>query len=187
MIEDVISDFKRYYVSAPLSTQKVIRLIWDTPGLKAILIYRLGRCLRSLIKRPIWWPLVLLLAPIYWLLASYIRFAYDIILKQSAEIGAGLFIGHLGGIRLRNCRLGTQCSIRQEVCLEPLAGGTEGPIVGDHVWIGAHARIIGPYIIANGATVGAGVRVSQNLEPRCLYIGNPARVVQKDFDNSSFI
>jgi serine O-acetyltransferase len=164
-----------------------IRLFFESPGLKTLIIYRFGRWLRNLASNPLRWPLVLVLTPAYWLMTAYMRFDCDIILDQTAEIGPGLYIGHFGGIRLRNCRIGTHCTINQEVCLEPNVGEDDGPIIGNRVWIGAHARIQGSVQVGDGSTVGAGAFVTKDVAGNCLVLGNPARVVQRDYDNSNFI
>jgi serine O-acetyltransferase len=162
-----------------------MRLIWENPGLQALMIYRMGRWLASEGRCHAW--LLLVLIPIYRLSVAYIRFAYDILLDQSAVIGPGLYIGHFGGIRLRNCRIGAYCSIQQEVRLEPIIGSDDGPIIGNRVWIGAHARIIGSVQVGDRATVGAGALVTQDVAASCLLLGNPARIVQINYDNSAFL
>jgi serine O-acetyltransferase len=121
------------------------------------------------------------------MLAAYVRLAYDIHLDETAEIGPGLYIGHFGGIRLRNCRLGANCAISQEVRIEPAANGSNGPVIGNRVWIGSHARIEGALRVGDGATIAAGAVVTRDVAPGCLVMGNPARVVQKDYDNSGFL
>jgi serine O-acetyltransferase len=167
-----------------LDNRCIMRLIWDFPGLKAVLIYRLGRWLLGLRRNPIYWPCILLLLPIYWVLSTYMRLANDIFIDNSAVIGPGFYIGHFGGIKVRKCQLGANCSIQQEVRLGPLTISDYGPIIGDNVWIGAHSRIEGPFKIGDGATIGAGSLVTHDVAARSLVLGNPARVIQKDFDNS---
>jgi serine O-acetyltransferase len=141
----------------------------------------------SVKRSPAFWLPIILLTPVYWLLATYYRLAYDINLEQSAEIGPGLYIGHFGGIRVRNCYIGEHCAIQQEVCLEPEACGNGGPIIGNRVWIGAHARIQGSVKVGDRATIGAGSLVNRDVPDGCLLLGNPARVAQKDYDNSGFL
>lgn len=56
------------------------------------------------------------------------------------------------------------------------AGG--GPIVlGDDVWIGAHATVIGPVTIGHGAIVGAACVVTGDIPDGAIVAGNPARIV----------
>jgi serine O-acetyltransferase len=128
-----------------------------------------------------------MLTPIQWLLTTYVQIAYDIHLDTSAEIGAGLYIGHSGGIRLSNCRLGANCAIQQEVRIGPAGKGEDGPDVGDRVWIGAHAIIQGAIRVGNGATIGAGAFVTKDVPAGSLVLGHPARVIKINYDNSKFL
>lgn len=182
------SDIGRYHRSRqPLTRGRAIRLLWRNFGLHALLAYRLGKWLENAGSSPAAWLSRFLLRPLSYLLHLYVRVAYDIDLHMSAEIGEGLYIGHFGGIRLRHCRLGSHCAIQQQVVLEPEPGGTCGPEIGCHVWIGSHTRIFGPIRVGDGATIGAGAVVLQDIPPRCLVLGNPARVIYRDYDNSDFL
>jgi serine O-acetyltransferase len=164
-----------------------VRIFWRNPSLKALVAYRLGRWLSTALRFPLWWPALVILAPAYWLLRLYFRAAYDICLERSADIGPGLYIGHFGGIRIRNCRLGANCAIQQEVQIGPTLEGNVGPTIGDRVWIGAHARIEGPITVGDRATIAAGARINSDVSEGCLMLGNPARVYQQDYDNSAFL
>lgn len=187
-LRNLRADLPRYRLGArPLNLDLVVRTIWPQPGFQAVVAYRFGRRLRSWRRRPLTWPLALLLYPLFRLLQSWVRRAYDIHLDQNADIGPGLYVGHFGGIHLESCRLGCNCAVQQQVRIRPAPGGGDGPVIGDHVWIGAHATIVGPFRIGEHATIGAGAMVTADVEPRCLVMGDPARVVRWDFDNRSFL
>ena len=51
-------------------------------------------------------------------------------------------------------------------------------VVGDGVWIGASAVILGNVTIAPGCVIGAGTLVTKDTEPDGLYLGTPARRVR---------
>jgi tetrahydrodipicolinate N-acetyltransferase len=51
--------------------------------------------------------------------------------------------------------------------------------IGDHVWIGTGAIVVGASI-GDGSVVGAGSVVSSNVPPKALVAGNPAQVVRED-------
>ena len=60
---------------------------------------------------------------------------------------------------------------------------TKGPvIIGNDVWIGSHAIILSGIKIGDGAVIGAGSVVSQDIPPYHVAAGNPARIVGKRFD-----
>jgi len=166
------------------SALKVV--LGDNHGVKALLAYRLGRWLLSKRRNPGVWLLWPVAWPAYYLVSSYARFVFDIHLELSADIGPGLYIGHFGGIVLRNCRVGAHCSISQST---QIMAGEDGvpPVIGDRVWIGAQAKIIGPMHIGAGSTVSAGSVVRRDVPERTLYMGNPGRIVMRDYDNSSIL
>jgi len=160
----------------------VRRVFADSYGLQALFAYRLGRWLLGAGGRYYLWPLLPVGWPIYYLLSRYARVAYDIRLELSADIGPGFFIGHFGAIRVRRCRIGANCSIGQLTHIGAAADG-RGPAIGERVWIGAHAQIVGPYRIGSDATVGAGTVVQGDIPAGVLCLGNPARLVRRNYDN----
>jgi len=162
-----------------------LHTILNSYGLQALVVYRLGRWLRAAGPRPARWPMALLLWPAYALLSALARMAYDIRLELSADIGPGLMIHHFAGIRLRDCQLGVGCVIHHEVELLPAGDGQGGPRLGDHVWVGPHARITGAVQVGSGATVGAGAVVTADVPAKAIVLGNPARVTRVGFDNST--
>lgn len=190
MLREIESDLRRHLPAAePFRIGTTIRLLVEDFGFQAILVYRFGEWLSSKRTRPASWSITILLYPIYWGLERWVRLAYDICLRSDAKIGAGFYVGHFGGIRISRCSIGENCSIHQQVHILPkdALSGLEGPTIGSNVWIGAHARIYGPVTIGDGTAVGAGATVETDIPARCLVLGNPARVVQREFDNSSIL
>jgi len=187
MFEDFRADITRHDRRSRQGGQRAWGLLWRNYGLQALLAYRLGRWITRRGLCSAWLPVALLLTLPCLLLTAYVRLAYDLHLDRTAEIGAGLYIGHFAGIHVRGCRLGQGCALQQEVRLEPAPGAPGGPEIGDRVWIGAHARIIGPLRVGDGATIGAGAEVTRDVAAGCLALGGPARVTQWGYDNSSFL
>jgi serine O-acetyltransferase len=178
-----LEDIRR--CSGKLSLKGAVHAFFDNYGLQALLGYRLGRWLLRTRARPWLWPVWPVGWPLYFLISRYVRVAFDIRLELSADIGPGFYIGHFGGIVLRRCQIGTHCSISQSVQIAPEAhSNSQGPRLGDRVWVGAHAKIIGTHQIGTGSTVSAGSVVKRDIPERTLCMGNPARVVMRDYDNS---
>lgn len=163
-----------------------LQLFAHNYGLQALLAYRLGRWLLRCQRKYQWWPLLPPGWCMYYLLSRYVRLAYGIHLELCADIGPGFYIGHFGAIRVRRCRIGVNCSVGRLTSIAPAAGG-EGPIIGDRVWIGAHVQIVGAYRVGSDATVSAGAVVLRNIPDKALCMGNPARIVMRDYDNRSIL
>lgn len=53
--------------------------------------------------------------------------------------------------------------------------------IGNDVWIGQNALLVGKCKISDGAIIGAGSVVRGYIKPYSIVIGNPARVVSKRF------
>lgn len=56
-----------------------------------------------------------------------------------------------------------------------------GCIIGNDVWIGYNATIMGGVTIGDGAIVAAGALVRENVEPYTIVAGQPARVINTRF------
>lgn len=179
------ADLRRCLGDKHRSLLTVLALLANNMGLQAVLVYRCGRWLRAARRRALLWPL----QPVGWLLyagaAAWIRRAYGIRLALSADIGAGFWVGHFGGIEVVNCRLGEQCSVGQQTRVGS-DQDPQGPQIGSGVWIGAHARVIGPVRISDGATIAPGAQVRRNVPARVLVVGNPGRIVF-GYDNKAIM
>jgi serine O-acetyltransferase len=166
------------------------RTLWqlfaENYGLRALLAYRLGRWLLRCQRRYYSWPLLPTGWLLYFVLSRYVRLAFDIRLELSADIAPGLYIGHFGGVRVRHCRMGANCTIGRLTRIAP-AAGSGGPEIGARVWIGAHSQIVGDYRIGADATVSAGAVVLQDIPERALCLGNPARIVMRNYDNRGLL
>ncbi len=90
----------------------------------------------------------------------------------------GLCILHGFGIVINsNCEIGKNCTILQNVTIGWNKDGC--PKIGDDVYIGAGAIIIGNIIIGNNVKIGAGTVVTKNVPDNCTVVGNPARIIKR--------
>ena len=58
-------------------------------------------------------------------------------------------------------------------------------IIGNDVWIGHGATIMGGVHIGSGAVVGTNAVVTKNIPPYAIAVGNPARVIKYRFDEET--
>lgn len=109
------------------------------------------------------------------------RFFTGIEIHPGAVIGEGFFIDHGMGIVIgETCEIGNNVTLYQDVTL----GGTgkhigkRHPTIGNDVLIGAGAKVLGPFRVGDGAKVGAGSIVLEEVPDNCTIVGNPGRIVR---------
>lgn len=76
--------------------------------------------------------------------------------------------------------LGTGVTILQQVTIgvKEIGGGT--PKIGNHVFIGAGAKILGKIKVGDDAIIGANAVVLCDVPKGCMAVGVPARIVKKE-------
>jgi lipopolysaccharide O-acetyltransferase len=65
-----------------------------------------------------------------------------------------------------------------EAPAERILGGGGAVTIGDHVWIGDNAVILGPSSIGSGAIIGANSLVRGVVPQNCIVAGSPARAIK---------
>ncbi|MBB2487057.1 serine acetyltransferase [Mitsuaria sp. WAJ17] len=145
---------------------------WGAQGFWALAVYRLGRWRYGI--RPAWLrkPFSLL----YKLLYKGVQILTGIELPCEVPLGPGFVIEHSGGIVVSGfARFGAHCRIRSGVVVglsrveDPC-----GPWIGDHVDIGAGAKVLGRIRIGNHVCIGANAVVLQDVPDHCIAVGVPA-------------
>ena len=92
-------------------------------------------------------------------------------------IGPGLFISHGQGTILSAERIGANLQVHQGVTIGWDYRGERRPIVGDDVFIGAGAKVLGAVTIGDGARIGANAVVVSDVPARATAVGVPARIL----------
>ncbi|MDD2649108.1 MAG: serine acetyltransferase [Eubacteriales bacterium] len=112
-----------------------------------------------------------------------VRLGYSIPIHA---FGAGLSIAHRGTIVVNgNARIGKWCRIQECVTIGATNGSDKAPRLGDRVFIGSGARIIGDIDIASGVAIGAGAVVVKSCdEENVTLAGVPAKVVSRNGSRS---
>ena len=144
-------------------------------GAWAIATYRVGRKLRSL-PRALGAPLLLLHSPFELL----VRALTGVRLPSAADIGGGLYLGHIGDITIApGAHLGRDVNLSHGASLAEasLDGARGAPFVGDRVYIGPGARLRGPIRIGNDAIIAANAIVERDVADGESVAGAPAVVI----------
>lgn len=96
---------------------------------------------------------------------------------QTREIGGGLFIAHGQASCLAAERIGANCHIHHNVTIGWDYRGGRAPIVGNDVFIGTGAVVLGAVTIGDGARIGANAVVLSDVPAGATAVGSPARVL----------
>jgi serine O-acetyltransferase len=95
---------------------------------------------------------------------------------SGTAIGTGLFISHGQGTILSAESIGANLWVHQGVTVGWDYQGDRRPIIGDDVFIGAGAKILGAITVGDGARVGANAVVVCDVPAGATAVGIPARV-----------
>lgn len=179
MMDTLREDLRRF---GPTPRHR-LRALLSSPGAWAVVSYRFRRWVNAT-PRPLRWVLKI---PAFFV-QVFVEMATNIQLPATASIGPGLFIAHTGYIVLSpEVVMGRHCTLTQGVTLGHAGGGRNSkgacPVLGNRVYVGPGAAIIGPVSVGDDALIGVGAVVTKPIPPRGVVAGNPARLLSM---NGSF-
>lgn len=94
------------------------------------------------------------------------------------KIGPGLSIAHYGTLTIGYATIGKNCRIQEGVNIGATGGSPKAATIGDNVFIGTGAKIIGDIKIADNVAIGANAVVVRDItEPGITVAGVPAKKV----------
>lgn len=115
--------------------------------------------------------------------SQFTRFMTGVEIHPAAVIGRRFFIDHAMGVIIGETTIiGDDCTLYQGVTL----GGTgketgkRHPTLGNNVLVGVGASVLGNVTIGDGAKIGGGAVVVEDVPPNSTVVGIPGRVVRRD-------
>jgi serine O-acetyltransferase len=155
--------------AAAVTLRSTIKLLAHYKPLRAMLWYRIGSyCSRRRIR--------LVPTLVMWILSTW----YGMELELGRDVGGGLYIPHPVGMVLYPSRLGENCSIIASVTIG-MRNEHAFPDIGDNVYIGAGARVLGGIHIGDRAVIGANAVVLKDVPAGATVVGIPARVIRQEY------
>ena len=106
---------------------------------------------------------------------------YGFQIRVNAKIGKGFYIGHFGTILIGSeVVIGSNCNITHNVTIgNAIKGKLKGvPIIGDNVWMGTGAVIVGKIKIGSNVLIAPNSFVTFNVPDNSSVIGNPAKIIR---------
>lgn len=169
----IVEDVRAVTRNDPAAHSWAEVLLCHTP-LHAILAHRLAHLLHARLHLRLVARVVAMLA----------RFWTGVEIHPGARIGRGFFVDHGAGVVIgETAVIGDHCVMFHNVTL----GGTgkyhgqRHPQLGDHVFIGTNATLLGPVRVGDHAKVGANAFViNRDVPAHSTVVGTPARMVKLD-------
>ena len=107
-------------------------------------------------------------------------YKYGIDIPPHTKIVSGLYIGHFGCIRVSpNVIIGKNCNVSPWIAIGQVNRGVRKgwPVIGDNVYIGRGAKIIGNITIGNNVAIGANCVVTLDIPDNAVVVGIPGKVI----------
>ena len=169
MLKAIKLDLQAVFDRDPAATSW-LEVVLTYDGFHAVVAYRLSHWLK--IHRVPVLPRVI---------SQMARWLTGIEIHPSAKIGKGFFIDHgMGVVVGETAEIGDYVTLFQGVTL----GGTgkergkRHPTLGNHVVVGAGAKILGGITVGDNVKIGANSVVLKNVAANSTVIGVPARVIK---------
>lgn len=171
----ILSDLYRYTESH--SVKSFLRHLFLTPGFRYMTYMRLASSYRNGkgLKKIAYY---------------YLRFRvmmlqrrYGIQISPSTSIGKGFYIGHFGTIVVSPlATIGDNVNISQGVTIGYANRGERkgAATIGNEVYIGPEAKIVGRVTIGNNVAIGANAVVTHDVPDNAVVGGVPARIISYD-------
>ena len=174
------ADLERHLVYHPgASRLKKLRLALTLDGSWAMALYRFGRSLRTN-------PPNRVLAPLLWaayrLGEIFMGILTSIYIDVDAVIAPGLYVGHFVQLHIgAGVRIGKNSSVSQMVTIAAQDGrpGAAAPVLGERVYVGSGAKVIGALRVADGAAICANAVIVSDVPENGVVLGNPGVVISR--------
>jgi serine O-acetyltransferase len=153
------------------AAKSCIEILLSYAGLHAILLHRIAHLL---------WTVKLPLMPR--IISHFGRILTGIEIHPAAVIGQGFFIDHGMGVVIgETAEIGDDVTIYQGVTLggtgkEP---GKRHPTLGNHVVVGAGAKILGGIVIGDHVRIGANSVVLKSIPANNTVVGIPGKIIHR--------
>ena len=169
-------DIFRYYGKYK---EGFIRYFFKPKGLKYMITFRKCEIASNRIAKEFYKIKLYLLSQ-----KTYIQIPYN------TKIGEGFYIGHYGRVIInpyavigKNVNVSTGVTIGQEN-----RGERKGsPKIGNEVWIGSNAVIVGNITIGDDVLIAPLSYVNFDVPDHSIVVGNPARIIHKDNATEGYI
>lgn len=111
-------------------------------------------------------------------------------IPSCVSIGGGFQILHLGRVVVNHhVKIGRNCTINPGVLIgQEERGQKRGyPTIGDRVWIGTNAVIVGKIRIGNDVLIAPNAYVNFDVPDHSVILGNPGKIIENEQATAGYI
>jgi len=157
---------------APKETGQVswgtaLRLIFNYAGLRATVVYRIAHAL---------WRLRVPIVPGMLQRLNITLHGFDV--PSNVPIGPGMYVPHPVGTVITARRIGANVTLISGITIG-MRNEPKLPAIGDSVFVGAGARILGGITLGDGAQIGANAVVLKDVPAGATAVGVPATIKRR--------
>ena len=123
-------------------------------------------------------------------LLKHYRERYGLEILPKTQIGKGLYLGHAFNITINpNAVIGENCNIHKGVVIGQINRGNKkgAPIIGNKVWIGINAAIVGKITIGDEVLIAPNSYVNVDVPSHSVVFGNPCVIKHRDNATEGYI
>ncbi|WP_027377044.1 serine acetyltransferase [Kaistella palustris] len=124
------------------------------------------------------------------LILRHYQIKYGFQIYPETQIGEGLYLGHWGAVVINpKVKIGRNCNIAQGVTIAQTNRGKNAgtPVIGDEVWIGPNAVLVGNIKIGNNVLIAPNAYVNSDIPSDAVATGNPAVFILNENATSGYI
>ena len=172
-VDYIEADLKRYGINEKFTFFSFIKYSFFsiTPGVKFSIIFRNCQYYRRRNR---------ILFYFFYLWLKSIKYKFGMDISYRTEIGEGLYIGHFGGIVIHgDTVIGSNCNISQGITIGVLNRGKHigTPKIGNNVFIGPSAIILGSITIGSDVLIGANSLVNFDVPDKAVVAPSRSTII----------
>ena len=127
---------------------------------------------------------------IYSILLHQMTLRYGLEIPWTCKIGKGFYLGHAFCITVSpQAEIGEWCNLHKGVTIgKQNRGKLKGaPKIGNKVWIGVNATVVGKVVIGDDVLIAPGAYVNCDVPSHSVVIGNPCQIHHKENATEGYI
>lgn len=164
----ISSDLYRY-TGRKFNIISFLRTYFSKSAFRYILIYRIANYCDNIILKFFFRLCLLNLS---------IKYGYQ--LNANVSIGKGLYIGHRGSVVVNGeAIIGDNVNLAHGITIgyEPRGERKGAPTIGNKVWIGTNAVIVGKITIGDNVLIAPNTFINKDIPANSIVIGSPAKII----------